>query len=234
MKEKLTKNRRAAATATATPPPAYEEWVQIAPVVQPMGDVSKVSFDQMVISRLERLEAGQNRIEAGILGLQQSQTCNQTRGRRSLQLYYQRFRSTLVNRSRHSLRMMKDRLKAQGIRVEDYVTAYSLLIFAQVVRFVNWGEEFQLRHPTDFDVDPAHHEQLLAEIAERRESAKELEEEARCLLEFLKTGRRPEDVWILWRERCFFKTVPKLIKGGLDAVAAGRTLRAEARKSGTL
>ncbi|KAH8904042.1 hypothetical protein BR93DRAFT_930661 [Coniochaeta sp. PMI_546] len=230
----MSESMRATATTTATPPPAYEEWVQIAPVVPPMGDVSKVSFDQMVISRLERLEAGQNRIEAGILGLQQSQTCNQTRGRRSLQLYYQRFRSTFVNRSRHSLRMMKDRLKAQGIRVEDYVTAYSLLIFAKVFRFLNWGLEFQLRHPTDFDVDPAHHEQLLAEIAEGREMANESEEEARCLLEFLKTGRRPEGVWILWRERCFIKTVPMVIKGGLDALVAGRALRAEATKSGTL
>ncbi|RYP38683.1 hypothetical protein DL768_010766 [Monosporascus sp. mg162] len=56
------------ATATGTPPPEYEECVGILPVVLAKGNLSTgAAFEPMVITLLERLEAGQNRIEAAIL-----------------------------------------------------------------------------------------------------------------------------------------------------------------------
>ncbi|RYP89953.1 hypothetical protein DL770_003911 [Monosporascus sp. CRB-9-2] len=93
------------ATTTATPPPEYEECVGILPVVLAKGNLSTgAALEPMVITRLERLEAGQNWIEAAILGMQQQlQTCNQTSsGRRSLRLFCPRFRSALVKGTRLS------------------------------------------------------------------------------------------------------------------------------------
>lgn len=64
--------------------------MDILPVVPSEGNLGTgAAFEQMVITRLERLErleASQNRIEAAMPGMQQqSQTCNQTSsGRRSL------------------------------------------------------------------------------------------------------------------------------------------------------
>ncbi|RYO98954.1 hypothetical protein DL764_006945 [Monosporascus ibericus] len=56
------------ATATGTPLPEYEESVGILPIVPAKGNFSTgAAFEPMVITRLERLEAGQNRIEAAIL-----------------------------------------------------------------------------------------------------------------------------------------------------------------------
>ncbi|RYP15315.1 hypothetical protein DL765_005796 [Monosporascus sp. GIB2] len=56
------------ATATGTPPPEYEECGGILPVVPAEGNLSTgAAFELMVITRLERLEAGQNRVEAAIL-----------------------------------------------------------------------------------------------------------------------------------------------------------------------
>ncbi|RYP79196.1 hypothetical protein DL771_000174 [Monosporascus sp. 5C6A] len=56
------------ATPTGTLLPEYEECVGILPVVPAEGDLSTgAAFETMVITRLERLEAGQNRIEAAIL-----------------------------------------------------------------------------------------------------------------------------------------------------------------------
>ncbi|RYP28378.1 hypothetical protein DL767_007250 [Monosporascus sp. MG133] len=58
------------ATATGTPPPEYEECLGILPVVPAKGNLSTgAAFESMVITRLERLVAGQNRIEAAILAL---------------------------------------------------------------------------------------------------------------------------------------------------------------------
>ncbi|RYP69609.1 hypothetical protein DL769_005229 [Monosporascus sp. CRB-8-3] len=54
--------------ATGTPPPEYEGYVGILPVVPAKSNLSTgAAFEPMVITRLERLEAGQNRIEAAIL-----------------------------------------------------------------------------------------------------------------------------------------------------------------------
>ncbi|RYO82907.1 hypothetical protein DL766_003384 [Monosporascus sp. MC13-8B] len=56
------------ATVTEIPPPEFEECVGILPVVPAKGNLSNgTAFELMVITRLERLEAGQNRIEAAIL-----------------------------------------------------------------------------------------------------------------------------------------------------------------------
>lgn len=124
----------------------------------------------MVITRLECLEAGQNRIEAAILGMQQqSQTFNQktSSGRRSLRPFCRRFRSAGVKGTRRLLRRICDWHWDQRNRVD----AYFLLLAAKIYRGL--GEE--VGNP---------------KAAEDRRNADWCEEMARRALKSLKNGTK--------------------------------------------
>lgn len=177
MRETLTSNRQVAAIGTQ--PPAYEDSLQTVPTIPAMGDLSTGAFEQIVIARLERLEAGQGRIEAAIFGISQSQTRNQTYGRRLQQPYYQRVYSALdsgVHRLHRMIsRWLNDRwLNDQICRID----CYRVLFAAKGLRFNAWMFDLVLSGPE--------HVELMTEALRDADLA---EEEARWTLESLKRDR---------------------------------------------
>jgi hypothetical protein len=170
---------------TGTPPPGYDECVEIlraVPATQGNLSTGAAALDPMVIvTRLERLEARLDRIEAAaILDMQQQlpQTCDQTSSgpRHSLRPFCRRVRSDLVKGTRRLHRRIRYWLGDQCGRVG----AYGLLLAAKTFRFSAWCFEV--------GTDPARPERGMAQAAEVRRKADECEEEARCILESLKNS----------------------------------------------
>lgn len=138
----------------------------------------------MMITRLERLEAAQDRMEAAILERQQqSQPRDHFYGqrRRSLGACYVRVHSTLVGAKGYLLRRTRSRLATCGHQAD----AYLLLFTSKLLRLSAWLVE----------IDTRLHPGRAAQAAQYRLEADWGDDAARCILECLKDGGNIGSVW---------------------------------------
>ncbi|OIW32005.1 hypothetical protein CONLIGDRAFT_249549 [Coniochaeta ligniaria NRRL 30616] len=169
------------ATTTRTPPPEYED-----KPAQGSLDAGAAAFEQMVVARLERLEADRDRIEAAVLGLQQqqqSETCRRTPGgRRSLRRCCRRLWNVLVDGTVRFINLVGAYMELLGAYME-LLGAYIKLLAAKGLRLSAWMIEFRF--------DPDHtppSERNRAKAAEARRDADEGEASARRCIESHRNG----------------------------------------------
>lgn len=129
-----------------------------------------------MITRLGRLEAGQDRIAAAILEMQQqSQTCDQIRGprRRSLRPCYARVRSAFVGAKGHLLRRTRCWWRNWAVACIFLKDATGWRVLARLA---------------ESDTRRNHCERYVGQAAEARRLADLADEAARCMIEWLKNG----------------------------------------------
>lgn len=133
----------------------------------------------MMTTRLERLEAGQDRIAAAILEMQQQKQsrekgCGQRR--HSLRPCFTRVRSAFVGANGHLLRRTRCWLTTRRYWAEAYLFLYA----SKLALLSAWLLEINTRY-TDW-------ERNAADAAECRREADWAEESARCMMECLRNG----------------------------------------------